>query len=217
MNLHGIVSPYVAAVNPFVSVTIYPSVGYTTSPDGTRVPAYGASVTVPGQVQSLTYNDIQQLNGLNIAGERRAIYLNGDTEGLVRALNKGGDIVVFPDGSTWLVAYVLENWNPQDGWVKIAVTLQDSPFTPGPPVPITPIVPSLVELGNQTTYTLANGSYVNQQVLLVDNLLLISPSYQININGKFNVGPTITMVQTGQGVLAVWDGITWIAPMWILG
>ncbi|TIR66396.1 MAG: hypothetical protein E5X24_23645 [Mesorhizobium sp.] len=78
------------------------------------------------QAQSLTYNDLQLLDGLNIQGVRRAVYLNGSALGVVRELQVGGDLFVFPagtfpEGDTWLVALVLESW---PDWCKCAVTLQ---------------------------------------------------------------------------------------------
>lgn len=124
MNLHNLVRGAIRAVNPEIIVTIQRSTGSTTNPDGTRVPTYDTIRGVRAQMQSLQYNDIAQLDGLNIQGERRALYLNGDWEGLVRADGKGGDLITFPDGSIWLVALVLENWAFKDGWVKVAVTRQ---------------------------------------------------------------------------------------------
>lgn len=125
MNLHGIVRAAVGTVNPTIWVSIQRSTGYTTSDDGTRVPSYAPPVDVRAQMQSLQYNDIAQLDGLNIQGQRRALYLDGNWEGIVRADGKGGDRVTLPDGSVWLVALVLENWADRDGWVKVAITLQN--------------------------------------------------------------------------------------------
>ena len=125
MNLHGIASGYVAAVNPWLTASIQASTGYTTNSDGSRVPSYAAAVAVQVQMQSLTYRDLQQLDGLNLQGERRALYVNGDWQGSVRPDNKGGDIITMQDGTVWLVAQVLENWYSNDGWVKLCVTRQD--------------------------------------------------------------------------------------------
>ncbi|RUV37415.1 hypothetical protein [Mesorhizobium sp. M7A.F.Ca.MR.148.00.0.0] len=126
MNLHGIVSAAIATVNPFVTATLKRSTGYTTAADGTRTPTY---LDVPGvsvQVQALGYSDLQQLDGLNIQGVRRAVYLNGQALAVVRPLQTGGDLFLFPagtlpEGDTWLVAYVLESW---PDWCKCALTLQ---------------------------------------------------------------------------------------------
>lgn len=125
MNLHALVSPYVGAINPNFPVTVTPSAGgYTIGPDGSRVPSYGAPYTLTGQIQSLTYTDILQIGGLNLTGHRRAIYLSGDVESISRIQQKGGDLISFPDGTIWLVAMLLEDWNMMDGWVKVAVTQQ---------------------------------------------------------------------------------------------
>lgn len=122
MNLHGIVGPVIAAVNPPVWATLQRSNGYTTNGDSSRTPAYEAPITVQAQVQPLTYRDLQQVDGLNLNGTRRAIYLSGFLNGVVRVSQKGGDLVTLPDGSVWLTALVLEQWPT---WVKCAVTLQN--------------------------------------------------------------------------------------------
>ena len=124
MNLHSIVGPCVAAVNPWLTASIQRSTGYTTADDGSRVPTY-QTASVKAQVQALTYSDLQQINGLNIQGERRAMYLDGSWDGVVRVDGRGGDLITLPDGSVWLVAQVLEDWSSTAGWVKVCVTRQN--------------------------------------------------------------------------------------------
>lgn len=131
MNLHGIASPYVASVNPMVNVTVRISTGvYVTEEDGTRVPQYSEISDVPAQIQALQFTDIQKLDGLNLQGTRRKIYLSGKLDGLNRQEQKGGDLIIYPDGSQWpygtkwLVAQVLEQW---PDWVSVAVTQQLDP------------------------------------------------------------------------------------------
>lgn len=125
MNLHAIVAGYVAAVNPWLKVIVKPSIGYgVVSPDGTRAPIYGEPYVARAQVQSLTFRDLTQMAGLNVEGERRAIYLSSDVEGVLRPDTRGGDLIIFPDYHVWLVAMVLENWITTAGWVKVAVTRQ---------------------------------------------------------------------------------------------
>ncbi len=130
MNLHAIVSGAIGTVNPFVTATIQRSNGeYTTLPDGSRVPSYGDSITASVQVQALTADEIKHLDGLNIQGVRRAIYLTGAVASLVRDQNEGGDLIqfaagTFPEGDVWLIAIVLEAWS-QSNWVKAAITLQN--------------------------------------------------------------------------------------------
>lgn len=125
MNLHGIVSPIIAAVNPHVPVVIRISTGNTLQPGGERVPTYADPIVVPGQVQPLQYKDIAQLDSLNVQGTRRAIYLYGAIDGLVRSENKGGDLIEVttgPNAGIYLVAVVAEAW-PE--WCKALVTLQN--------------------------------------------------------------------------------------------
>lgn len=130
MNLHGIVSGAIGTVNPFVTATVQRSTGYTTNADGSRVPTY-TTFTASMQAQALTYTDLIQLDALNIQGIRRKIYLNtasGDVEGVVRAGQRGGDVLTFPngtfpEGNVWLAAHVLEHW---PDWQAVAITLQDN-------------------------------------------------------------------------------------------
>lgn len=102
---------------------------FTQSTDYKQVPDYFPAILLQGQIQALQYRDLMQIEGLSLQGTRRAIYLQGDVEGLVRPDGRGGDLITTPDGNVWLTAMVLENWNPPDGsnsgWVKICVTLQN--------------------------------------------------------------------------------------------
>lgn len=123
MNLHAVVAPLISAVNPWLAATIRRSAGYATADDGTQIPAYTTS-KVRAQVQALTYDDLRQIDGLNIQGERRAIYLDGSWDGVVRVDGRGGDLITLPDGSVWLVAQVLEDWSSTAGWVKVCATRQ---------------------------------------------------------------------------------------------
>lgn len=125
MNLHGLAAGLVGAVNPFVTATLQVSTGYMTDAAGKQTPTYAAPATVSVQVQALTYKDLQQLDGLNLQGTRRAIYIAGVVQGLVRATRQGGDLITITSGESagvWLVAQVIEAW---PDWTKVAVTLQD--------------------------------------------------------------------------------------------
>lgn len=125
MNLHGIVSPIIAAVNPMVPCSIKVSTGYTTNPDGSREPTYD-TVSGTAQVQALTYKDLHQVDGLNLNGAGRGIYFYGDIVGVLRTRNKGGDVVTLSDGpnvGNWLVSQVLETWSD---WCKCVCVLQNS-------------------------------------------------------------------------------------------
>lgn len=83
---------------------------------------FSTSFNVSAQVQPLSYKDIEHVDSLNIGGYRRAIYISGRLDALVRMNQKGGDLVILADGTVWLVATVLEQW---PDWVKVAATLQN--------------------------------------------------------------------------------------------
>ena len=121
MDLHAIAAGAIAPIHPMVPLIIFVSDGSTTTADGTRVPSYRPSVTRLGDVQNLTYRDLAQLDGMNQQGIRRAIYISGRVDGLIRSERKGGDLIQTPDGASWLVVEVLEYWPT---WCKVAVTLQ---------------------------------------------------------------------------------------------
>lgn len=126
MDLHGIVTPIISSVNPQIPAVLRVSTGSVRATDGSRTPAYAPDAAIFVQVQSLTYKDIQQIDGLNLQGTRRAIYAHGQIDGLVRSTNKGGDLIIISGGvnnGTWLVAMVLEQW---PDWCKVAVTLQNN-------------------------------------------------------------------------------------------
>ena len=130
MNLQQITAGAVSAINPMVPCSLQVSTGSTTNADFSATPTYATAVNVMGQVQSLTFSDLRQMEGLNIQGTKRAIYLQGDVEGVVRPNSKGGDLITFPDGTVWLVVLVLEAWGqnantPNEQWVKVATVLQN--------------------------------------------------------------------------------------------
>lgn len=127
MNLHQIVRGAISSVNPDLPITVRQSNGWTQDAAFKRVPVFVDTVTT-GQVQALSGKDINQLaqQGIAIQGVGRAVYLNGDWQGLRRYTEQGGDMLLFnlPDGTpaTWLVVQVLETWHV--GWCKVAVSLQ---------------------------------------------------------------------------------------------
>lgn len=127
MNLRGIANGLTRAVNPNVTVSLQISDGYTIDDAGKRTPAYKPASNIAVQVQALSFSDIQHLDGLNIQGVRRAVYMTGQSYAIVRDIQLGGDIMTFapgvlPEGNVWLVAHVLERW---PDWCKLAITLQN--------------------------------------------------------------------------------------------
>lgn len=125
MDLHQIANPVITAVNSNEPASLQVSTGWTTGAQARRTPTYATPVTITVQVQALTFRDIQQIDGLNLQGTRRALYVYGQIDGLVRVTNKGGDLITITTGinaGVWLVAIVLESWR---NWAKCACTLQD--------------------------------------------------------------------------------------------
>lgn len=125
MNLHAIVAPVVASVNPWVTAQYrQPSGLYTTAADGTRVPTYLPDVPLQVQRQALSSADLKQMDGLNLGGEKAALYVQGGIKNAVRSDQRGGDLFLMQDGTTWLVTQVLENWAATGGWTKVACVRQ---------------------------------------------------------------------------------------------
>lgn len=124
MNLNNVVAPLVGAVSPPLVAQYQQSTGSTPGADFKQIPTYAAAVPVTVQVQMLSYQDLKQLEGVNMGGEKRAIYVSGDWRAVSRPDARGGDLITMADGRVWLVVQVLENWADIDGWCKVAVTLQ---------------------------------------------------------------------------------------------
>lgn len=132
MDLRGIANSGTNAVNPNMIVTVTPSTGNTTGTAANgykQVPTYGNPVTGPAQLQALDGSDLKQIDGLNLQGVLRSIYLRGPLAGVIRANNQGGDIVTIAAPAppqfrgTWLVVKVLETWPL---WTKAVINLQVS-------------------------------------------------------------------------------------------
>jgi hypothetical protein len=122
MNLHQLASPAINVVNPRIPVIIQVNAGYNTAASGKRTPIWDVPVEVLGQVQELTTRDLRQLDGLNITGSSRKVYLYGTVNAGVRVTRNGGDLITLPDGNVYLTTSVLEQW---PDWVCVAITLQD--------------------------------------------------------------------------------------------
>jgi len=127
MDLRGLANGVTTTVNPNQTVTVLRSTGFTTGAGAKQVPSYAAPVSGPAQIQALDADDIKQLDGLNIQGTIRAIYLRGTLAGVVRPNQTGGDLVTIAAPApvalrgTWLVVKVLESW---PDWTKAAVVKQ---------------------------------------------------------------------------------------------
>lgn len=126
MNLHAIASSAISAVNPSMSAQLFFSTGDATDANFKRVPSYAPAQGVTAQVQPLSYSDMRQLDGVNLGGQAKAMYLNGTLDSVVRVTQKGGDLVTLQDGTQWLTVQVLEDYSATAGWVKVAVKRQQA-------------------------------------------------------------------------------------------
>lgn len=122
MNLHGIVSGMIGTVNPPIPVQIRVSIGSKPGVDYTPIPQYASPITVSAQVQELSLKDLHQIEGLNLNGTVRNLYINGNINGGQRVTLKGGDVIILPDGTVWLVTAVPESW---PDWCKAVITEQN--------------------------------------------------------------------------------------------
>lgn len=120
MNLHGIASRAVGAVNPFIDAKIYRSTGQVTSADYSQTPTYAEPVVMQVQKQAVSQSDIRHLDNLNIQGVFASIYTDGNWCGIHRPRQQGGDRFVIGE-EKWLVVAVPENW---PDWTRVIVCLQ---------------------------------------------------------------------------------------------
>jgi hypothetical protein len=100
---------------------------YTVDQQQTVFPeAMTFSMTVLAQVQPLASGDLRHMDALNLQGSHRAVYVGANIRGVVRFALRGGDLVVLPDGSSWLVNHLMEPFFDTAGWQKAIITLQSS-------------------------------------------------------------------------------------------
>ncbi len=102
---------------------------YNLNRDYTGNPISSESMTTTmsllAQVQPLSSRDLRQIEGLNLGGEIRKIYISGDLNGVIRPQLKNGDLITTPDGQVWLVNQSLESFAQTSGWTSAVMTLQN--------------------------------------------------------------------------------------------
>lgn len=127
MNLRQLANTVTQVTNPNISATWRQSTGYTTDAAGRRTPGYAADVTIQVQVQAVTGQALQHVDGLNIQGVLRSVHIYGNAQGVVRVTEEGGDLLLFPEipggtTRTWKVVTVMETW---PDWSHVIVQLQE--------------------------------------------------------------------------------------------
>lgn len=126
MNLHGTVRGAITSVNPDIVAGYQRSTGAASNADYSQTPTYETSIPVRIQHQALDGGDLKHADALGLQGVLRTVYMYGNTQGVVRAGQQGGDILTFPlvpNGPllTWLVVDVGETW---PDWCRVTVCLQ---------------------------------------------------------------------------------------------
>lgn len=133
INVHAAANNAVQAVNPDTLGTFYQSTGFTINAAKKQVPSYAAGVpNVPMQVQGVAARDLRHLEKLNVQGLTRSVHMYGDTQGVVRISQKGGDLLYFKDTPAgtlrvWKVVKVMETWAD---WCRVIVAMQTDPSPP---------------------------------------------------------------------------------------
>lgn len=123
MNLHAIVAPIIAAVNPMTAATWLQSTGSTVNADFSRTPSF-SSTPILVQNQALSASDLRHLDMLNIETVTRKVWANCSLQGVNRATGQGGDLLKF-GGRTWLVTVVFEMWDNSGPWSSVGLTQQN--------------------------------------------------------------------------------------------
>lgn len=127
MDLRGIANSVTSSVNPNMIVSVTRSTGSTIGAGLKQVPTYAPAVVGPAQLQALDSSELRQIDGLNLQGVIRGIYLRGVLAGVIRPDSTGGDLVIIAAPApvqyigTWLVVKVLETWPL---WTKAVIVRQ---------------------------------------------------------------------------------------------
>lgn len=126
INVRVAANNAVQVVNPDIVGLFLASTGSAPNASFKQVPTYAAGVDVRLQVQAISARDLKHMEGLNIEGVLRSVHMYGDSQGVVRVAQHGGDLLRFPEvpgGTTlvWKVVKVIETW---PDWCHVVVNLQ---------------------------------------------------------------------------------------------
>lgn len=99
---------------------------------GKRIPQFVRTDGLTMQVQAVSGQDLAHVDGLNLQGVYRTVYMNGTIMGADRPGVNGGDLLLMPTHlantgdtmDTWLVKQVVEPWDT-GGWSKVIAVLQE--------------------------------------------------------------------------------------------
>ncbi|ELG7688494.1 hypothetical protein Q5V66_003057 [Escherichia coli] len=123
MNLRQIANNAITSINPNIPAILKKYAGETIGPGCKPIPSYLPDQHVTIQLQPISRGDMQHVDGLNIQGLAKVIYVNGNYFSVQRELEQGGDIFVI-NGEQWLVVEPIELW---PDWCRLIAVLQVSP------------------------------------------------------------------------------------------
>lgn len=138
INVRAAANRGIQVVNTNEGGWLYLSTGFTVSPTTRKqVPTYASAESVRLQIQAVDGSMLKHLDGLNIEGVVRSVHMWGNTQGVDRVNQQGGDLLYFRDVPTgtlrmWKVVKVVETWRD---WCHLIVNQQTdtSPPSPVPP------------------------------------------------------------------------------------
>lgn len=138
INVRAAANAAIQIVNPNEGGWLYRSTGNTIDPTTRKqVPSFAPAESVRLQIQPVDGPNLRHLDGLNIEGVPRSVHMWGNTQGVVRVSQQGGDLLYFRDVPTgtlrvWKVVKVVETW---PDWCHLIVVMQTDPAPPSPPGP----------------------------------------------------------------------------------
>lgn len=136
INLHGVVRGVINSIHEDETVHWYRFAGQV-NVDGALFPSFFAPVTVKAQVQSESDEALAHSNNVGESAVVRRFYMYADgvmlrPAGLVRPLERGGDLLFrLVDSTWWLITATKEDFS-ESGWVCVRAVQQIKPdgFTP---------------------------------------------------------------------------------------
>ena len=130
INLHDVVRGVIPILHPDETCLLIQSKG-NENVRGVVTSVYAEPMRIKAQVQSFTNDDLKAMNDTSRTEHQRKVWLYSETElgqipqGIVRTMERGGDILLRSDGTWWLIAGMMEDFSAS-GWVSVRIVLQET-------------------------------------------------------------------------------------------
>lgn len=130
INVRSIANGAIQAINPNIVAPFYANTGPSAPNAAGRItPTFAAPVNTTIQVQAAKASMLEHFEGLNMQAVYRNVRMWGNSQGVVRVNQQGGDMLQFPETiggpvRWWKVEGVLETWANSLGWCSLLVSLQ---------------------------------------------------------------------------------------------